>query len=93
MKFSIPTLISLDNEEVKIALPNGKTLVIEAHGAGSSSYISKASTGGNPLTKSWLSHEELLCGETIRFDMVPDPDKNLWSSPGSYPASVSTRVN
>jgi predicted alpha-1,2-mannosidase len=79
-------------EKVKIALPNGKTLVIEAPGAGSSPYIRKASFGGKPLTKSWLSHEELLSGGKIRFEMVSEPDKNLWSSHESYPASVSTRV-
>jgi predicted alpha-1,2-mannosidase len=79
-------------EKVKINLPNGKTLLIEAPGAAASPYIGKASLGGKALTRSWLSHGELLQGGKIRFDMVSGPDKKLWSTPESYPASVSTRA-
>jgi putative alpha-1,2-mannosidase len=52
----------------------------------------KASLGGKALTRSWLSHGELLQGGKIRFDMTSGPDKKLWSSPESYPVSVSARV-
>ncbi|MFW6290462.1 MAG: GH92 family glycosyl hydrolase [Mariniphaga sp.] len=76
-------------EKVQMDLPNGEKLTIEAPGTQSAPFIKKASLGGKELNKSYLTHDELLNGGRLVFEMTSEPEKSLWSSPESYPSSVS----
>jgi len=52
----------------------GKTLVIEAPGAGAELlYISSATLNGIPLNRAWLRHHEIIGGATIRFELSAQP--------------------
>ncbi|MDX2445356.1 MAG: glycoside hydrolase family 92 protein, partial [Bacteroidales bacterium] len=43
-------------------------------------YIQSATLNGEPYTKSWISHEDIIKGGTIVFKMGPEPNKNWGSS-------------
>lgn len=61
-------------EKAVIRLDNGQTFTIEAPGASSSRcYIRSAQLNGQPLTKTWFTHEELLKGGSLTFDMSDQP--------------------
>lgn len=79
-------------EKVKMELPSGNTLKISAPGADENQYIQNAVFQGEKLEKSYIMHDELLEGGTLKFEMGAEPNKNLWNSPGSFPFSV-TKIN
>ncbi|HDR52663.1 MAG TPA: glycoside hydrolase family 92 protein, partial [Mariniphaga anaerophila] len=80
-------------EKVQVELPNGKTLTIEAPGADESEYIQKITWDGKTWNKAFFTHDELLNGGLIRFDMGPKPNKKLWTSTESFPSSVTPFKN
>jgi predicted alpha-1,2-mannosidase len=79
-------------EKVKMELPSGNTLTISAPGADENQYIQNAEFQGKELEKSYLLHDELLEGGTLKFEMAGEPNKNLWITPESFPFSV-TKIN
>lgn len=76
-------------KKVQMELPNGEKLIIEASGTENTTFIRKASLRVKALNKSYLTHQELLKGGRLVFEMGAEPEKSLWSSPESYPSSVS----
>jgi putative alpha-1,2-mannosidase len=44
---------------------------------------------GKPLTQAYLTHQQLLQGGTLEFDMSSHPNKKLFQSPNSKPYSLS----
>jgi len=57
----------------------GKTLTIEAPGAGAERlYISSATLNGLPLERAWLRHHEIIGGATIRFELSAQP--SAWAT-------------
>jgi len=79
-------------EKVKMELPTGNTLTISASGADENHYIQNAEFQGKNLNTSYLNHDELLQGGTLKFEMGESPNKNLWISSESFPFSV-TKIN
>ncbi|MGM0619927.1 MAG: GH92 family glycosyl hydrolase [Bacteroidota bacterium] len=79
-------------EKVQIDLPGGNTLTIEAPGADEHFYIQDANFQGKHLNKSYLTHDQLLEGGTLEFEMGNSPQKKLWTKPESFPTSV-TKIN
>ncbi len=76
--------------KMTIHFENGKTLVIEAAGNSTDKkYIQSASLNGNSFTRTWLTHEELTNGGTIRYVMDSKPAKNRGVLPEDCPYSVS----
>jgi len=76
-------------EKAVITLPSGELLTIRAEGASLHPYIQEAILNGQPLQKSWLSHQELSGGGEVFFRMGEQPNLRLWSDPASYPWSMS----
>ena len=79
-------------EKVKMELPTGNTLTISASGADENHYIQNAEFQGKNLNTSYLNHDELLQGGTLKFEMGESPNKNLWISSENFPFSV-TKIN
>ena len=62
--------------EAKMHLPNGKTFEIVAKGAsGDNKYIQSATLDGKPLTRPFLSHEQVVRGGKLVFEMGNQPNK------------------
>ncbi|MEZ4941384.1 MAG: GH92 family glycosyl hydrolase [Saprospiraceae bacterium] len=63
-------------EKATIRLDNGKTFIIEAKGASARRpYIQQAYLNGQPLAKTWITHEDIRNGGALRFDMGDKPSE------------------
>jgi predicted alpha-1,2-mannosidase len=68
----------------------GKTFVIEANGCSKKNrYIQSATLDGNPLSKCWFYHSELVDGGSLSLEMGPQPNRSWGSAPGEAPPSMS----
>jgi predicted alpha-1,2-mannosidase len=75
---------------VTLHLPGGASFVIEAREHGpENTYIQSALLNGQPLTRSWLSHDDLVPGGVLTFVMGPEPEYGWSSTPEAVPGSVS----
>ena len=74
---------------VRLAMPNGRTLSIEAENNGPRNvYVQSMTLDGRSHDKAYLTREALQRGGTLRFVMGPKPSR--WaSSPGAAPFSMS----
>jgi predicted alpha-1,2-mannosidase len=71
--------------------PAGKPFRIEAAGASAGKrYIQAATLNGRPLTRTWISHEEILRGGTLVFRMGDQPNPKWGSGAADAPPSMST---
>jgi putative alpha-1,2-mannosidase len=63
--------------DAKIHLPNGKIFhIVVRRNASQSPYIQSATLNGKPLERFWLTHQEIVSGGTLVFQMssTPNPD-------------------
>ena len=68
---------------------NYKEFTVQAAGVSSENiYIQSASLNGEPYDKTWISHDDIVTGGLLSFEMGPEPNKDWGSSEGSYPASM-----
>jgi len=64
-------------EQVSIDLGNGKTFEIEAHNASENNkYIQSATLNGENLESPWITHEAVINGGKLVFDMGPRANTN-----------------
>jgi len=78
---------------VKLTMPGGKTLTIEAANNGPGNvYIQSASFNGTPHDKPWLTREALQKGGTLRFVMGATPNRKWGSASSAAPFSMSAPV-
>ncbi|WP_208622590.1 GH92 family glycosyl hydrolase [Sphingomonas faeni] len=80
-------------QTVKLTMPGGKTLTIEAANNGPGNvYIQSASFNGTPHDKPWLTRAALQQGGTLRFVMGPTPNTAWGSAKADAPFSMSAPV-
>jgi putative alpha-1,2-mannosidase len=61
------------------AFARGKTFVIETvDNSATNLYIQSAELNGEPLERTWITHEEITRGGTLRLQMGPNP--STWGS-------------
>ncbi|MEL6483721.1 MAG: glycoside hydrolase family 92 protein, partial [Bacteroidota bacterium] len=64
-------------EKAQIALSDTKNFTIEAPNTSSvNKYIQSVQLNGKPLQRTFITHEELMAGGTLEFEMGPEPNKN-----------------
>ena len=77
-------------EKVTITIGNGKTFTISTnHNSHDNKYIQSATLNGIPMTKTWLSHQEITSGGVVTFEMGPLPNKKWGIKPQDAPPSMS----
>jgi predicted alpha-1,2-mannosidase len=77
--------------KVTLTFENGKELVIEApDNNGRNLYIQSLDFKGNPYTKNYLKHADLLRGGILKFQMGSQPNYNRGVLTGDLPYSFST---
>lgn len=77
-------------KKVTVELENGNEVVINAaNNSAENKYIESATFNGEPLTKNWISHSELMQGATIDFNMSAEPNKQRGASADAAPYSFS----
>lgn len=75
---------------VTLLMPTGKRLTIEAeNNSPANVYIQSVTFNGQPHDKTWLAHDALEQGGTLRFMMGPTPNKAWGSAKSAAPFSMS----
>ena len=65
--------------EAILQLANGKTFQVTARNAGPENiYIQSVKLNGQPLKKSYITHQQILEGGTLEIDMGSSPGKTWW---------------
>jgi predicted alpha-1,2-mannosidase len=68
-------------DEATILLPGGKRFRIIATGASTGKqYIHAAKLNGAPLSRAWITHQEIVAGGELMFEMSSEPNPNWPSS-------------
>lgn len=77
-----------------IKLENGKTFRILAPRASEKNiYVQQVKLNGKKYTKNYISHEDIVNGAVLEFEMGPEPNKKWGSSPKDCPPSYSIKTN
>ena len=77
-------------KNMTINLENGKEIVIKApENSDENRYIESMKVDGKTYNKNWLSHEELMKGATIDYEMSDTPNKSRGTKKSAYPYSLS----
>ena len=77
-------------KKVKVNLSNGNTITIEAPANSKENrYISDMTVNGKDYTKRYLTHDDLVKGASIRFNLSNQPNKNRSTEETDYPYSFS----
>lgn len=77
-------------ERATITLPQGKKLKINADGvSGYNRYIDRILLNGVKYDNNYFTHDSLVKGGEIRFEMSPAPNKSRGTKKENYPYSLS----
>ena len=75
---------------LKVTLENGRTIEIKAPGVSDRNrYVQGVRLDGKPLKRLYLTHEELIRGCTLEFEMGPRPDRKRGVAASEKPYSYS----
>jgi predicted alpha-1,2-mannosidase len=78
-------------DEVIIHLSNGKNFRIKTtNNSAKNIYIQSAFIDANPLNRPWISHDDIINGRTIVFNMGALPNKKWGSNPAAAPPSMTS---
>jgi len=81
-------------DKTTITTGPGKTFVITAHNNGPlKPYINGATLNGEAFNRTYISHEELLHGGELGFNMTSAPNYKWAIDPASRPASALAKLN
>lgn len=76
-------------KETKIHMENGKVFTIKAKNASKiNKYIQSAKLNGKPYGKSYFSHDDIMAGAVLEFEMGPEPNKSWASDEDGIPKSA-----
>jgi len=79
-------------DQVEIQLPNGKKLeVIAENNSEMNYYVGEISLNGKNHSRNFITHEQLLQGGTLVYQMQQHPNKNRGSKTEDFPFSVSLK--
>jgi predicted alpha-1,2-mannosidase len=80
-------------KKMTLQLENGKQLVINApNNSAENKYVNGLKVNGQDHSKTWLSHQALLEGATLDFDMSATPNKQRGVNEADFPYSFSSEV-
>lgn len=73
-------------QETTIKLAGDKSFTVRApNNSPQNRYLQSAKLNGKPFTKNWLSHETIVAGGTLEFEMGNQPNEAWGSSEGDAP--------
>jgi predicted alpha-1,2-mannosidase len=76
--------------KVTMQLENGKSIVLHAaNNSQSNRYVNKLTVNGRAYTRNYLTHEQLMGGIALDFDMSPIPNKQRGAGADDVPYSMS----
>ncbi|WP_367118024.1 GH92 family glycosyl hydrolase [uncultured Chryseobacterium sp.] len=73
-----------------VHLANGKTIEINARNTNENNrFVQSLKFNGKKYSKNWLSHQELMKGAKLNFEMVSQPNKDRGTDEKDFPYSYS----
>jgi len=70
----------------------GHKFTVRANGVSSTNfYIQSATLNGKTYNKTWITHDDIIKGGTLIFEMGPEPNKNWGNKPEDAPPSMSQK--
>jgi predicted alpha-1,2-mannosidase len=73
-------------EKLTLETENNTTFtVIARNNSPENKYIQKATLKGNPFNRTWISHEEIVTGGVLEFEMGPEPNKKWGTGKQALP--------
>jgi predicted alpha-1,2-mannosidase len=73
-------------DRAEVRLGNGRKLTVEAVGnAPDRPYYGRVEFNGRAHDRSWIGHEELMAGGTLRFHMQAEPARDFAADPSQWP--------
>ena len=83
-------LASPSFQEAVLTLENGNTFRLLAPEASAENiYIQRVTLDGKPYTKNYISHEDILRGGTMLFEMGPEPNPDWGNKPEDCPPHIN----
>jgi predicted alpha-1,2-mannosidase len=80
-------------KSVTLNLENGNKVTIEAGNNNKANrYVQGMSVNGQPYSKNYLTHEDLIKGANINYQMAPAPNKSRGTSDSDAPYSFSKEL-
>ena len=73
-----------------VALPNGKTLEINAPGVSDKNrYVRRVLLNGKPYDKLYITYSDMMAGGTLEFQMAAKPNRSRGTKPTDKPYSMT----
>ncbi len=67
-------------DKVEINLSNGKVFtIIASNNSAENRYVQSVTLNGKPLAEPFFSHNDILNGGTLEFEMASSPNKGLFN--------------
>lgn len=77
-------------EHSAVALPNGKTLEINAPGVSDKNrYVRRVLLNGKPYDKLYITYSDMMAGGTLEFQMAAKPNRSRGTKPTDKPYSMT----
>ena len=77
-------------DRIALNLHNGRRFTVTAEGLSEENlYVQSVTLNGQPLTRSWIGHEEIMAGGTLHFVMGAEPNTEWGRAAGARPYSMS----
>ena len=76
-------------DHAEISLPEGKTFTIETeNNSAENIYIQSVELNGEAYERSYISHEAIVNGGSLKFVMGSEPNRNFGTAPSARPSSA-----
>jgi putative alpha-1,2-mannosidase len=62
--------------------------VVAKNNSAQNPYLQSATLNGKPITRSWISHQEITAGGQLVLTMGPTPNKSFGSAPADRPPGI-----
>ncbi len=69
--------------------PGRKFVIVARNNSARNRYIQSAALNGQPLTRPWFYHRELVSGGTLELVLGPEPNQQWGSRPEDAPPSMT----
>ena len=69
---------------------SGKSFTVKApNNSKKNVYVQSVKLNGVELKRAWITHEEVVAGGVLEFEMGPTPNKSFGADPAFYPPSMT----
>ncbi len=78
----------VDQARITLAPPyykDGQFTIIAQNNSSANMYVQSATLNGKPLTRTWLTHDQIAAGGTLVLEMGPKPNRAWGADPADRP--------